>query len=194
MIALKSFRFYKLSYNTDNMEINYSDNIADILKYSHEEAERLGNNYIGPEHLLLAIIRAGEGKAFDVLLSLNIDLLRVKKTIESHIRTNEVVIGNNIPLLKSTEKILKFVILEARLFGANIADSDHLLLAILKEKTNLVSEIFAIENITYDTVRVIVEKKDISPLDKSNLQNTNDENMEDDEDEGAFSANSIENN
>ena len=160
------------------MEINYSDNIADILKYSHEEAERLGNNYIGPEHLLLAIIRAGEGKAFDVLLSLNIDLLRVKKTIESHIRTNEVVIGNNIPLLKSTEKILKFVILEARLFGANIADSDHLLLAILKEKTNLVSEIFAIENITYDTVRVIVEKKDISPLDKSNLQNTNDENMD----------------
>ena len=103
MIALKSFRFYKLSYNTDNMEINYSDNIADILKYSHEEAERLGNNYIGPEHLLLAIIRAGEGKAFDVLLSLNIDLLRVKKTIESHIRTNEVVIGYNIPLLKSTE-------------------------------------------------------------------------------------------
>ena len=58
------------------------------------------------------------------------------------------------------------------------------ILAILKEKTNLVSEIFAIENITYDTVRVIVEKKDISPLDKSNLQNTNDENMEDDEDEG----------
>ena len=54
--------------------MNYSDNVADILRYSHEEAERLGNNYIGPEHLLLAIIRAGEGKAFDVLLSLNLDL------------------------------------------------------------------------------------------------------------------------
>ena len=61
--------------------MNYSDNVADILRYSHEEAERLGNNYIGPEHLLLAIIRAGEGKAFDVLLSLNLDLLRIKKTI-----------------------------------------------------------------------------------------------------------------
>lgn len=173
--------------------MNYSDNVADILRYSHEEAERLGNNYIGPEHLLLAIIRAGEGKAFDVLLSLNLDLLRIKKTIESSIRTSEnVMIGSNIPLLKSTEKILKFIVLEARQFGNYMADSEHLLLAILKDKTNLVTEIFSVENITYDTVRALVEKKDIGSIDKKNGGNSNDEDGEDEDSE--FSSNSVEKN
>ncbi len=173
--------------------MNYSDNVADILRYSHEEAERLGNNYIGPEHLLLAIIRAGEGKAFDVLLSLNLDLLRIKKTIESSIRTSEnVMIGSNIPLLKSTEKILKFIVLEARQFGSYMADSEHLLLAILKDKTNLVTEIFSVENITYDTVRALVEKKDIGSIDKKNGVNSNDEDGEDEDSE--FSSNSVEKN
>jgi ATP-dependent Clp protease ATP-binding subunit ClpC len=171
-------------------EMNYSDNVADILRYSHEEAERLGNNYIGPEHLLLAIIRSGEGKAFDVLLSLNLDLLRIKKTIESSIRTSEtMMIGTNIPLLKSTEKILKFVVLEARQFGNYTADSEHLLLAILKDKTNLVSEIFSIENVSYDTVRALLEKKDIGTIDKKNMLNANDEDNEDEDSE--FSSNSI---
>jgi ATP-dependent Clp protease ATP-binding subunit ClpC len=171
-------------------EMNYSDNVADILRYSHEEAERLGNNYIGPEHLLLAIIRSGEGKAFDVLLSLNLDLLRIKKTIESSIRTSEtMMIGSNIPLLKSTEKILKFVVLEARQFGNYTADSEHLLLAILKDKTNLVSEIFSIENVSYDTVRALLEKKDIGTIDKKNMLNANDEDNEDEDSE--FSSNSI---
>ncbi len=170
--------------------MNYSDNVADILRYSHEEAERLGNNYIGPEHLLLAIIRSGEGKAFDVLLSLNLDLLRIKKTIESSIRTSEtMMIGSNIPLLKSTEKILKFVVLEARQFGNYTADSEHLLLAILKDKTNLVSEIFSIENVSYDTVRALLEKKDIGTIDKKNMLNVNDEDNEDEDSE--FSSNSI---
>ena len=174
-------------------EISYSDNVADILRYSHEEAERLGNNYIGPEHLLLAIIRAGEGKAFDVLLTLNLDLLRIKKTIESSIRTSETVtIGANIPLLKTTEKILKFVILEARQFGFYIADSEHLLLAILKDKTNLISEIFSIENISYDTVRTIVEKKDTSGIEKKSMSSMDDEEMEDEDSE--FTSSSIEKN
>ncbi len=172
--------------------MNFSDNVTDILRYSHEEAGRLGNNYIGPEHLLLGIIRAGEGKAFDILLTLNLDLLRLKKSIESSIRSNGEIfsIGANIPLLKTTEKILKFVPLEARQFGFYTADSEHLLLAILKDKTNLVSEILMVENVSYDTVRDLVDKKDTSSnIDKKNIYSSDAD--DDDFDNGEFSADSF---
>ena len=105
-----------------------------MLLYSSQEAERLGNNYIGPEHLLLGILRNGNGKAIDILNVAHINLLKIKQVIESQIRTDMEPTGLEIPNLKSTERIKKIMELETRSLSAEIADTEHLLLAIMKEK------------------------------------------------------------
>ncbi|MBP7209641.1 MAG: ATP-dependent Clp protease ATP-binding subunit [Paludibacteraceae bacterium] len=174
------------------MNMKYSDNLSEIIKYSQEEAERLGNNYIIPEHLLLAIIRAGEGNAFNLLIALNLNLTELKKLIESNIRTNNNVMGQVLPYLQSTEKILKYVVLEARMQHCDTADSEHLLLAILKDTTNLVSEMFHTQGISYNTIRNLVEKKDTLPASGSNDNDKFDNDSEDDDDN--YMANTVSNN
>jgi ATP-dependent Clp protease ATP-binding subunit ClpC len=113
------------------------------MAYSREEAGRLQNNYIGPEHLLLGILRDGDGLAIQVLQDFDIDLHVLKDYIDSHIRsiqepyegTNELVINKN------TEKALKMSILEARLTKSRETDTEHILLALLKEKNTLIYDI-----------------------------------------------------
>ena len=116
------------------MTINYSEQLHDVFTYSAQEAERLGNNYVGPEHLLLGLLRNGKGKAIDILNRLHLNQLKVKQSIESQIRTDKEPTGEDIPVLKSTERIKKIMELETRLFSADVADTEHLLLALLKEK------------------------------------------------------------
>ncbi|MBP6609946.1 MAG: ATP-dependent Clp protease ATP-binding subunit, partial [Paludibacter sp.] len=111
------------------MTINYSETLHNILLYSAQEAERLGNNYIGPEHLLLGILRNGIGKAVDLLQLSNVSLITLKQNIESQIRTDMDPAGAALPLLKSTERIKKIMELEARSLMNETADSEHLLLA-----------------------------------------------------------------
>lgn len=108
------------------MTINYSETLHNILLYSSQEAERLGNNYIGPEHLLLGILRNGNGKAIEILEQLNVNLPAIKQAIESQIRTNLEPTGMELPLLKSTERIKKIMELEARSLMNELADSKHL--------------------------------------------------------------------
>ncbi|HBB00636.1 MAG: Clp protease ClpC [Bacteroidetes bacterium GWD2_45_23] len=125
------------------MENNFSQRIRDIMAYSREEAGRLQNNYIGPEHLMLGILRDGEGLAIQVLQDFDIDLHALKDYIDSHVRsiqepyegTSELVINKN------TEKALKMSILEARLTKSSETDSEHVLLALLKEKSTLIYDI-----------------------------------------------------
>ncbi len=113
------------------------------MAYSREEAGRLQNNYIGPEHLMLGILREGEGLAIQVLQDFDIDLHVLKDYIDSHVRsiqepyegTSELVINKN------TEKALKMSILEARLTKSSETDSEHVLLALLKEKSTLIYDI-----------------------------------------------------
>ncbi len=136
------------------METNFSQKVKDALVFSKEEAERLGNDYIGPEHLLLGILREGESKAIHILQSFKVDLQRVKQEIEAQIRTNkDITKESSIPLLKSTDKILKIISLEVRALGQTEADTDHLLLAILKEKNNFAAETLNAEHIDYILVR-----------------------------------------
>ena len=99
------------------MDARFSQRVKDILGYSKEEAIRLGNSHISPEHLFLGILRDGEGAAVDILMNMGVDLKALKEAIEKLIRIdNPVPMADYeiIPSLKPTERILKLVILEAK--------------------------------------------------------------------------------
>ena len=131
-------------YTLYNMKNNYSKRLMDVLEYSREEAARLQNSYIGPEHLMLGIIRDGEGKAMEILHGLNVDERDVKKRIEEEIKNTcetEEAVQHNITVSKTTERVLRMSMLESRLFKKEETDTEHLLLAILKEEFNRQGEI-----------------------------------------------------
>jgi ATP-dependent Clp protease ATP-binding subunit ClpC len=128
----------------------FSRKVSDILIYSKEEANRLRNNYVGPEHLLLGLIRDGEGKAVKVLSEFKINLFEIKKQIEHHLTQNDAhILEENIPFTNETDKILKMCILEARLFKNEVADTEHVLLAILKDKNNLAATVLQKNDVDY---------------------------------------------
>ncbi len=109
------------------------------MTFSREEAGRLQTNYLAPEHLMLGILRNGEGLAIQALKDFGIDLAEFKENIDNNIlKLQEDAYPNSeIVLSKSTEKILKMSILEARLTKSQETDSEHLLLAILKDHDNI---------------------------------------------------------
>jgi ATP-dependent Clp protease ATP-binding subunit ClpC len=139
------------------MENNLSPRAKDVLTYSREEALRLGHDYIGNEHFMLGIIREGQGVAIKVLENLNIDVQELRKLIENAIKPNNKLISQsaqaNIPLVKQAEKTLKLTFLEAKLFKSRMIGTEHFLLSILKEHTNVASRILSQFNINYDTVK-----------------------------------------
>ncbi|MBI5219724.1 MAG: ATP-dependent Clp protease ATP-binding subunit [Bacteroidia bacterium] len=142
------------------MDAKFSQKIRDVLTYSKEEAVRLGNNYIGTEHLFLGILRESEGVAVDLLNTLMVDFNDVKKFIENRIKTDKnisITEIDRIPLLKTTEKALKFIYLEAKSLKSGEINTGHLLLAILKDETSLVTEILQERNITYSIVKSRME-------------------------------------
>jgi len=159
------------------MTVNYSEELHNVLLYSSQEAERLGNNYVGPEHLLLGILRNGNGKAIDILNVSHVNLLKIKQIIESQIRTDLDPSGTEIPNLKSTERIKKIMELETRSLSAETADTEHLLLAILKEKNNLAGDVLLAEHLTYDQAKAFIEE----PKDIRMGSNFSDEDDEDED-------------
>ncbi len=163
------------------METNFSQQVKDALQYSREEAERLGNNYIGPEHLLLGILREGKGKAMELMLDLRIDFKRIKEKIESQIRTDNAVQASEISLLNSTSKILKFISLEVRALGDKEAGTEHLLLAILKDTTNFATEVLNKENLDYIQVRDYLQKEK-----QPNIKSAFESSEEDDDEASSF--------
>ena len=157
------------------MSVNYSEQLHNVLLYSSQEAERLGNNYIGPEHLLLGILRNGNGKAIDILNVSHVSLSKIKQSIESQIRTDLEPTGAELPTLKSTERIKKIMELETRSLSVDTADTEHLLLAILKEKNNLAGDILNAESLTYDQVKALIEAPHDMPMMGSGFQDEDDE-------------------
>ena len=142
------------------MDSQFSQRVKDILGYSKEEAIRLGNSHISPEHLFLGILRDGEGVAVDILLNQGIDLLVLKGSLEKSIKVESPVpVADHevIPLLRSTERILKLVYLEAKSLKSNTIDSEHLLLAILKDENALVTRFLTELDVDYQSVRRAVE-------------------------------------
>jgi ATP-dependent Clp protease ATP-binding subunit ClpC len=140
------------------MDSQFSQKIKDVLSYSKEEAIRLGNSSIRPEHFFLGILRDGESIAVDILSDL-VDLQEMKIIIEDAIRENYNANRDieNIPLLKSSERILKLVYLEARSLKDEEISTGHLLLAILRDENNMVSKILMENNVDYDVIRNAME-------------------------------------
>lgn len=142
------------------MDAKFSQRIKDVLSYSKEEAVRLGNAYIGTEHLLLGILREGEGVAINILENLNIDLNELKKSIDFRIRSEEnlkIADTDNIPLFKTAERALKLVYLEAKSFNSSTINTAHLLLAILKDENSVVTQILEEKHIDYQSIRNEIE-------------------------------------
>ncbi|MDX9947238.1 MAG: ATP-dependent Clp protease ATP-binding subunit [Bacteroidales bacterium] len=142
------------------MDSQFSQRVKDILGYSKEEAIRLGNSHISPEHLFLGILRDGEGVAVEILLNQGIDLLVLKGSLEKSIKIESpisVADTEIIPLLRSTERILKLVYLEAKSLKSPVIDSEHLLLAILKDENALVTRFLTELDVDYQAVRRAVE-------------------------------------
>ena len=137
------------------MNNQFSQRVSDIITYSKEEANRLRNRYIGPEHLLLGMLRDGGGKAIEILMKLDIDLKQVKKRIESFLRDTEddtLLPDADVPLSPMAAKILKMCILEARILKSATADAEHVLLAILKDGDNLAATVLEENRVNYQTV------------------------------------------
>ncbi len=141
------------------MEAKFSPRVKDVITYSREEALRLGHDYIGTEHLLLGLIREGEGMAIKFLKSLNINLVELRKSIENAVKgsTGTVSNLNNIPLTKQAEKALKITYLEAKIFKSEIIGTEHLLLSILKDEDNIATQILNQFGVTYDIMREELE-------------------------------------
>jgi ATP-dependent Clp protease ATP-binding subunit ClpC len=136
------------------MDSQFSPRIKDIIGYSREEAIRLGNDYIGQEHLFLGILRDGEGIATEILERMNVDLAEIKRLIERKIKTDKLIdIKSDLMMLKSTEKALKLIYLEARSFKSPTVNSGHLLLAILKDNNNIVTQLLVEFGVNYYIVK-----------------------------------------
>jgi ATP-dependent Clp protease ATP-binding subunit ClpC len=138
------------------MEAKFSQRVKDVLTYSREEAIRLGNDYIGLEHLLLGIIREGGGMAIQLLNYFGLDLSKIRKEIELAVGSHHGVKathGDNIPLVKQAERALKITYLEAKLFNSDLIGTEHLLLAILKDNDNIVTKSFNSYGVDYEAVK-----------------------------------------
>ncbi|NLA64240.1 MAG: ATP-dependent Clp protease ATP-binding subunit, partial [Bacteroidales bacterium] len=174
------------------MNNKFSKRVKDIMAYSREEAGRLQNNYIGPEHLMLGILRDGDGLAIQILQDFDVNLKSLKEQIDSQIREiQEPDEGNSeLVVTKSTEKILKMSILEARVTKSTPTDSEHLLLALLKDKKTLINSIMQSYNVDYSSallyVKSIVDNRDDkelndeidSPIMGANFTDDDDDDMQ----------------
>ena len=140
---------------TKTMEAKFSQRVKDVLTYSREESLRLGNDYIGVEHLLLGIIREGEGMAIQILNLLGVEPAEIRKIIEKAIGNSgkRDKTAENLPLVKQAERALKLTYLEAKMFNSDLIGTEHLLLAILKDEDNLVTSTLVKFGVDYDAVR-----------------------------------------
>jgi ATP-dependent Clp protease ATP-binding subunit ClpC len=141
------------------MEAKFSPRVKDVITYSREEALRLGHDFIGIEHLMLGMIRDGEGVGIRLLKKLNIDTQELRKNIESSLTPGTRKSNNlaNIPLVKQAEKTLKLTYLEAKTFKAVQIGTEHLLLCILKDNDNVVSKALLKVGVDYEAVRAELE-------------------------------------
>ena len=164
------------------MDANFSTKVKDVITYSKEEALRLGHDYIGVEHLLLGIIREGNGLAVRILKSLGVNLKDLRKQIEQSTKFGDGTSNHltNIPLVKQAEKVLKITYLEAKVFKNNIIGTEHLLLSILKEENNVAAQTLLKTNVSYTDVKE--EIMILNLIEEDNLPKSEFPSADDDDD------------
>jgi len=121
------------------MDANFSARAQDVIAFSREEAVRLGNDYLGVEHILLGLLREGEGLAIKLLLEFSVNIEELRLNLEKKLKETSVknINSKNIPLVRQAEKVLKMTYLEARLFKSKRVGTEHILLSILRIEDNL---------------------------------------------------------
>ena len=138
------------------MDNNFSAQVKEIISFSREEALRLGNDFIGTEHLLLGLIREGDNTALRILKSFNIDLYELRKEIELAVKDKtgkNVANINSLPLTKQAEKVIRVTVLEAKALKSATVETEHLMLSILKNKENIATQILNQFDVDYDLFR-----------------------------------------
>ena len=148
------------------MNSQFSQRVSDVITYGKQEANRLRSRSIGPEHLLLGLLRDGQGKASEILWRLKVDTARLKNRIESYlqIQADESLAPDaDIPLSPVTSRILKICILEARMLQSDSVDTEHLLLAILKDGDNLAASVLGENRVDYSQVFDMVRMRPANP-------------------------------
>ncbi|WP_144695825.1 ATP-dependent Clp protease ATP-binding subunit [Chitinophaga vietnamensis] len=138
------------------MDQNFSPQVKEIISFSREEALRLGNDFIGTEHLLLGIIREGEGTAVKILQALNVDLYELRKEVELAVKDKtgkNIANINSLPLTRQAEKVIRVTVLEAKALKSATVETEHLMLSILKNKENVCTQILQQFDVDYDTFK-----------------------------------------
>jgi ATP-dependent Clp protease ATP-binding subunit ClpC len=138
------------------MDNNFSAQVKEIISFSREEALRLGNDFIGTEHLLLGLIREGENTAIKILKQLNVDLYELRKEVELAVKDKtgkNIANINSLPLTKQAEKVIRVTVLEAKALKSPLVETEHLMLSILKNKENIATQILSQFDVDYDVFR-----------------------------------------
>ncbi len=138
------------------MDNNFSAQVKEIISFSREEALRLGNDFIGTEHLLLGLIREGDNTAVRILKSFNVDLYELRKEVELAIKDKtgkNIANINSLPLTKQPEKVIRVTFLEAKALKNPTVETEHLMLSILKNKENIATQILNQFDVDYDLFR-----------------------------------------
>lgn len=160
------------------MEAKFSNRVKEVISLSREEALRLGHDYIGTEHLLLGMIREGEGVAISLLKKLGVGLDELRGSIEQATKataTHNVKNLANIPLTRQSEKVLKITYLEAKIFKSQLIGTEHLLLSILRDEDNLATQILEKFEVSYDVVKELLEYQTENPNASSDTDDNDDD-------------------
>lgn len=167
------------------MEAKFSNKVKEVISLAREEALRLGHDYIGTEHLMLGMIRDGESSGVELLLKSGVSLDQLRQSIEhSTASTTKSTFDKqnllNIPLTKQAEKVLRLTYLEAKYFKTNLVETDHLLMAILRDEDNVATQILEKYQVYYDLIKEMVDfqsstGQDISPKSSSDTDDNDDD-------------------
>lgn len=155
------------------MEAKFSNRVKEVISLSREEALRLGHDYIGTEHLLLGMIREGEGVAIELLRKLSVSASDLRDGIEKATQSTASTVmkkASNIPLTRQSEKVLKITYLEAKIFKSSLIGTEHLLLSILRDESNLGCKILEKFEVTYEVVRELLEYQTEQPMSSSETE------------------------
>ena len=173
------------------MDDNFSPRVKDVIAYSKEEALRLGHDFIGTEHLMLGLLRDGNGKAIDILSSLDVDLNHLRRKVEilSPANPNITATSNekkNLHLTRQAERALKTTFLEAKLFQSTSINTAHLLLCILRNENDPTTKLLNKLKVDYDNVKeefksMITSEEDY--LDEPKAESFSDDDINDEEED-----------
>jgi len=165
------------------MDDNFSPKVKDVIAYSKEEALRLGHDFIGTEHLMLGLLRKGEGKAIEILNALDINLDHLRKKIEGlspiNPSNNFMNEKKSLHLTRQAEKALKTTFLEAKLYQSESVNTAHLLLCILRNENDPTTKLLHNFDASYDDVRNIFKNQFTDEeIDLPKAENSSDDDFE----------------